>query len=133
MTSAAAHWIDARDFRRADTYLRRARATFADLGERSGLGAAELNTANLLAAQDRWADAEAHFEEALRLARETGDRYQEASVLFNDGQMMKRRDRRDQATALLTEAKRLFTELGNGAKAARCDEELVDLTGSGTR
>ncbi len=128
MTSAAAHWIDAQDFRRADAYLRRARALFAELGERSGLGAAELNTGNLRAAEGRWADAERHFAEALGLARETGDRYQEASVLLNQGQMMKRRDRRDEAIALLTQARGLFTDLGSAAKAARCDEELRDLT-----
>jgi len=133
LTSAAAHWIDARDFRRADAYLRRARTIFADLGERSGLGAAELNTANLLGAQDAWTDAEGHYAEALRLARETGDRFLEASALMNEGQMMKRRDRRNQAVALLTQARGLFAELGSVAKVARCDEELGELIGPGTR
>lgn len=133
MTSAAAHWIDARDFRKADAYLRRAREIFQDLGERSGLGAAELNTANLYATQDRWSDAERHYDEAVGIARETGDRYQEASVLLNRGQTVKRQGRRDEAIAFLTHAKRLFVELGSEAKAARCDEELRGLTGPGTR
>ena len=133
MVSAAAHWIDAKDFRKADAYLRRARSIFADLGETSGVGAAALNGANLLAAQGRWGDAERAFDEALALAREAGDRYQEASVLLNRGQMEKRRDRRDEAILRLGQAKRLFTELGSEAKAARCEEELRDLTGPGTR
>ncbi len=133
LSNAAAHWIDARDFRKADAYLRRAREIFQDLGERSGLGAAELNTANLLAAQDRWSDAERHFDEALGIAREVGDRYQEASVLLNRGQMTKRQDRRKDAVSLLTQAKRLFAEIGSAAKAARCDEELRGLTEPETR
>lgn len=133
LSSAAAHWIDARDFRKADAYLRRARVLFEDLGERSGLGGAVLNTGNLLAAQTRWADADRSFEEALAIARESGDRFLEASVLFNHGQAMKRRDRRDDAIVLLTQAKNLFTELGSAAKAARCEEELRDLTGPRTR
>ncbi len=133
LSSAAAHGIDRRDFRTADAYLRRARTLFEDLGERSGLGGATLNTANLLAAQDRWAEAEAQFADALGLARETGDRFLEASVRFNEGQMNKRRDHRNEAIALLTEARRLFTELGSAQRAARCEDELRDLTGPGTR
>ncbi len=125
---ASAHWIDARQFRKAETALKRAGSLFEDLGERMGLGAFELNTAQLASVQDRWSDAEAHFDSALAIARETANRFQEAWVLFNKGQMMKRRSRAAEARGLLTEAGRIFRDLGAESRAARCDEELRDLT-----
>lgn len=130
MANAAAYWIDARKFRKAETYLKRAKTVFEELGERAGLAAAELNIGNLLAAQDRWSDADEHFGSALRIARETANRFQEASVLFNRGQMMKRRNRRDDARSLLEEAARIFSELGSDERKARCENELRDLTTS---
>ena len=126
--NAAAPLIDAREFRRAQAYLVRAREVFGALEERTGLGAAELNTANLYSREDRWTDAEDAFDRAIALARETGNRNQEAYALFNRGQMAKRRGLRGEARALLTQAKAIFTEIGAAGRATRCDEELADLT-----
>lgn len=128
LASAAAQLIDRKDFRRAEAHLSRARDVFISLDEKTGLGTAELNFANLSAAQGRWAEAENRFDEAARVAHEAGNRFQEASVLFNRGQMMKRRDRRGEARGLLGQAKGIFEEIGAAARAARCDEELRDLT-----
>ena len=128
MANAAASLIDARDYAKALVYLKRAFAIFDDLGEQAGLAAAELNLGNLAAAQDHWSDGEGHFQEALRISRETRNRQQEASVLLNQGQMMIRRGKPTEARAFLTEAKRIFTEIGNEARAKRCDEELRSLT-----
>ncbi len=125
---ASAHWIDARQFRRAETALKRAGSLFEDLGERMGLGSYELNAGQLSSVQDRWSDAEAHFDRALGIARDTSNRFQEAWVLFNKGQMMKRRGRAGEARGLLTEAGRIFRDLGAESRASRCDEELRDLT-----
>ena len=130
LANAAAPLMDAKEFRKAEKYLTRAHAIFEGLGEWTGIGAAELNLANLFSDQRRWSQAEERFDAALRIARETANRFQEASVLFNRGQMMKRRDRRDDARALLTEALRIFREIGAEGRAARCDEELRDLSGS---
>ncbi len=127
MANAAAHYTDTRDYRKADMYLKGAVGILTGLGELTGLTVAELNTANLLAEQDRWVEAERHFEETLRLARETGNRYQEASASFHEGKMMRRRRRSTEARALLTEAKRIFRELGSAERAERCDEELRGL------
>lgn len=127
--NAAASWIDAREFRRAEVALRRALSIHEGLGDRSGVTGAELNLANLDAAQGRWSSAEEHFDRAEQLARETGNRFQEASALFNRGQMMKRRDRPSEARGPLLRARQLFKELGSAARAQRCEEELADLTG----
>lgn len=127
--NAAAPLTAAGEYRKAETYLRRAKEVFKDLGERRGSGAAELALANLRASQRKWSDAEDAFDEALRVAREIGYRSLEASVLMNRGQMLKGRDRAGEARGLLTEAKRIFAELGNAARVARCEEEIRDLTG----
>src|SRR3990170_3462725 len=62
-SNAAAPLIEAREFRKAESYLRRAKDVFNDLGERFGFGAAELNLANLLWSQRKWSDAEDAFDE----------------------------------------------------------------------
>lgn len=129
LSNAAASWIGAKEYRKAEAYLKRARTIFEALGERSGVAAAELNLGNVARAEGRWSDGEAHFERALALARETGNRFQEAHVVFDRGLMMKQRSHREEAIALLTEARRLFRELGSAARAARCDEVLRELTG----
>ncbi len=131
LTNASAQWIDAGRLGRAESYLRRARLTFEELGEPTGLAAAEENTANLLVAQGRTGEAEAHFDIALRLARQTRNRrFREASANFNRGRMLKGRGRSADATAALSEAKRIFAELGNAPRVARCERELRELTRS---
>ncbi len=126
---SAAYWIAAQDFRRAQTALRRAGLLFDDLGERTGIAAVELNTAQLESLRGRWSEAGAHFDRALAVARETANRYQEGWILFNLGQMEKRRGRSDPARTLITEAGRIFTQLGSEIRARRCEEELRGLTG----
>jgi tetratricopeptide (TPR) repeat protein len=128
LSYAAAHWIDVEQFRKAEAYLTRAREIFGKLEDRSGRGAVELNTAYLYSSQNRWSDAESQFERALATARESGNRFQEASALFMEARMMKRREHRAEARSLFAEAKRIFTDLGSASRAARCDEELGDLS-----
>lgn len=133
MANAAAPLIDHGEYTRAETYLRSARKTFEELEEGAGLGTVELNTAYLHVERGEWTRAEDSMEAALRKARETGNRYQEAFALFLEGRMMARRDRAGEARDLLERAKRMFEGLGGAGMARRCDEELRGLTGSGTR
>ncbi len=128
MSSAAAPLIDRGDARTAERYLHRAMGIFEDLGERSAAGGAELNLANAYAAQARWANAEEAFERALQLARDTRKRALEATVHMNRGQTLKRRNLGNAARPDLETARRIFTELGDSRRAARCEEELRDLT-----
>jgi tetratricopeptide (TPR) repeat protein len=128
LSYAAAHWIDQGQFRKAETYLNRAREIFGKLEDHSGRGSVELNTAYLYSSQNRWSDAEAQFERALAIARESGNRFQEASAFFMEAQMMKRRERRAEARSLYGEARRIFADLGSASRVARCDEELGDLS-----
>ncbi len=133
MSNAAAPLIDRRQLRKADQYLHRARTIFEDLGERSGLGGIDLNLGNVYAAYGRWTDAEEAFDRAEQEARKGNGRFIEASVRFNRGQMLKRRGRADEARAELEAGRRIFTEIGSTDLAARCDEELRDLTARRTR
>lgn len=133
MSSAAAPLIERGEIRKAERYLHRARGIFEDFGERSAIGGVELNLGNAYAAQGHWTDAEEDFGRALQAARDTGKRALEATAHLNHGQMLKRRGLADGARAHLEEARRIFRELGNAARAARCDEELRDLTGRRTR
>ncbi len=125
----AAPWIDAGQYRKAESALTRAGQVFENIGERMGIGSFELNSGQLCLREGRWAEAEAHFDRALAIARETSNRNQEAWTLFNRGQMAKRRGEREGASALLQEAKRIFEGIGSTARVARCDEELRDLSG----
>ena len=127
LSYAAAHWIDQGQFRKAETYLNRAREIFGKLEDHSGRGSVELNTAYLYSSQNRWSDAETQFERALAIARESGNRFQEASAFFMEAQM-KRRERRAEARSLYGEARRIFADLGSASRVARCDEELRDLS-----
>ncbi len=131
LANSAAQLIDLRHFRKADDYLRRARGIFEALEEKTGLGATELNLANLCVAQDRWTEAVGHFASARDIARETSNRFQEASVLFNQGQMMKRQGRLGEARAAVADAKTIFQLLGASARATRCEDELRDIGDQG--
>jgi tetratricopeptide (TPR) repeat protein len=123
---ASVHWIEAGQFRRAETDLAYARRVFEDLGEKTGMGTAELNTANLFSAEGRWPESEAHFEKALRIAHETGNKFQEAFALYNRGLMLKRRNLREESRLVLLAARQMFEALGNHALASECDKALSD-------
>ena len=133
LAGSAADAIRAKDFPRAERALARARRIFEDLGDALGLGTVALNTAQLYSEQNRWSDADIHFDEALRIARESANRFQEGWVLFSRGQMAKRRGRREEARALIVAAKRIFSQAGARGRVARCEEELRALTARRTR
>jgi len=127
LSNAAAYLIEKREFRKAKTNLNRARTIFENLGEKTMIGGVELNSANLLAAQGKWRDAEHGFNRALELAREAKNRFQEATALLNMGQMEKRRGRPEEAKDLLTRARDLFRAIDSRDRARRCEEELASL------
>lgn len=66
-----------------------------------------------LAAIDRkkWKQAERHFLESLRLARETGDRHLEALCLLNRSEILIAQQRYDEARTTTEEALQLFGQL----------------------
>jgi DNA-binding CsgD family transcriptional regulator len=79
------------------------------------------------ATADRWAAAEAGFDEAMRLARETGQRVELASSLSRLAWLAARQGRGQQCRAYAAEALELTAELGLGLCEVWTHAALADL------
>ncbi len=121
------YYSETKQFKKAETNLKRAREIFEDLGDRRGLIGTEIHLGNLYANMSRWLDSEAQFDSALAIAREIGSKYHEAFVFFDRGKMMQSRDILEETISLYEEARRLFLEINNETMAARVEKRLVEL------
>jgi DNA-binding CsgD family transcriptional regulator len=79
------------------------------------------------ATTDRWADAEANLEEAIRLAEETGQRTERAAALAGLAWLQARQGREDACRATAARAVGLCASVGAGTYAIWAIQALGDL------
>lgn len=80
--------------------------------------------AQILAAQQRYAEADARYEEALQSARQTGDRGLEGTLLQHQGILQDNLGNYDQAVQSYQQAMRLFQQAGDLGSEMRTSDLL---------
>ena len=89
------------------------------LGRNSELAAAHGHCATILAAQGRFAQADAHYVAAFTAASRAGDRELEATSLQHQGILASSQGQLDRATSLYQRALKLFQDMDDSGSIMR--------------